>query len=107
MEVLPIIISPTLKFSTDATLRVTTFESQLSTIPVAEFEVTVSPTLKLFVVNLVSKVGKCFLARIFPEEFEESNIPGISPSVMNSDMLNVTLPIPPRFSVVPVRVYNL
>ena len=43
-ELTPFIISPTTKLSFEETLNVVIFLSQLSTIPVAEFEVTVSPT---------------------------------------------------------------
>ena len=43
LEVLPVIVSLMIKFSLDETFKIPIFLSQLSTIPVAEFDRTVSP----------------------------------------------------------------
>ena len=105
-ELVPSIISPTTNLSLEDTLKVTTFSSQLSTIPVAESEVTVSPTIKLLVVRDTLNSGKRFCAKILPEEFTASKVPGISLPTSKSETLNDTSPMPPKFSVTPVTENN-
>ena len=43
LEVLPVIVSLTTKLSLDVIFKIPIFLSQLSTVPLAEFEVTISP----------------------------------------------------------------
>ena len=100
-------ISPTLNLLSEETLKVTTFVSQLSTTPIAESDLTVSPTIKSWVSKNTSKDGNRFCASIFPEEFTESNVPGISLPTRRSETLNDTSPIPPKFSVIPVTENSL
>ena len=83
----PLITSPTTKLSSDETVSVVIFESQLWTVPAAESDVIDSPSIKFLVVNKDSNIGKCLDARIFPEELTESKVPGKLPLLNNPAIL--------------------
>ena len=87
LESVPWITSPTTKLSSDETVSVVIFESQLWTTPVAESDVISSLSTKFLVFKVYSNVGKCLDARIFPEELVGLKVPGKLPFLNNPAML--------------------
>ena len=59
--------------------------SQLSTIPAAVFEDTLSPSIKSLSLRLMSKIGKCFSGITLPPELNGSKSPTNSPLFESSN----------------------
>ena len=102
LEERPLITSPTLKTSSETTLRYLFLSFQVTTVPLLSPVLIISFSLKLFGLTFTSNIARSSARATLPEELPPLKIPAFVTE--ESNWYDTVAPPPPAFVETPVTV---